>query len=122
MQLTYLNQFDILVKANFKKRRNSQFYADELCISLKRLNNLLGRHRKKTVTNLITERLHAEALQLLLNTDMQIKAIAYELDHCDPGHFSRNFKKISGRTPVEYRKIYKHIKGRESPAFVIISL
>jgi AraC-like DNA-binding protein len=45
-----------------------------------------------------------ESGQLLLNTDMPVTAIAYELGYNSSQHFSTQFKKHTGQTPSEYRR------------------
>lgn len=40
-------------------------------------------------------------------TDMSIGAIAEELGYCDACHFTKNFRKLVGISPIAYRKIQK---------------
>lgn len=44
------------------------------------------------------------AKQLLQNRDLSIKEICYTIGYSDPNYFSRNFKKIVGVTPTEFRE------------------
>jgi len=43
------------------------------------------------------------AKERIYGTQMSVSEIAYELGFQYPQHFSRMFKKIVGRTPLEYR-------------------
>lgn len=45
----------------------------------------------------------AKAKQLLHNKELSIKEICYTIGYSDPNYFSRNFKKIVGLTPTEFR-------------------
>lgn len=45
-----------------------------------------------------------KAKELLNNKDLSIKEICFTIGYSDPNYFSRNFKKIVGITPTEYRE------------------
>ena len=45
-----------------------------------------------------------KAKTLLLSSSFSIMRIAVELDYDDPGYFHRLFKRITGKTPGQYRK------------------
>lgn len=45
-----------------------------------------------------------KAKQLLHNRELSIKEICYTIGYSDPNYFSRNFKKIVGVTPTEFRE------------------
>jgi AraC family transcriptional regulator of arabinose operon len=47
-------------------------------------------------------RIH-RASQLLLSTDLSVKAIAAKVGYQDPFHFSRQFKAFQGAAPTQYR-------------------
>ena len=46
-----------------------------------------------------------KAMGLLLHTDMNVTEICYQVGYNNLGHFNRIFKKSSGLTPTEYRKV-----------------
>jgi AraC-like DNA-binding protein len=93
-----------LIERHFRERREAEFYSGSLHISLKRLNRLTNHYHQKTVYQLLQERLHQEAELLLKHTTLSAKQVAFELGVCDPAHFSKCFKKITGMRPGEYRK------------------
>jgi transcriptional regulator GlxA family with amidase domain len=51
-------------------------------------------------------RMH-RACQLLDTTDLSVKAIAMQLGYEDPLYFSRQFRKVNEKSPIEYRKLRK---------------
>lgn len=55
---------------------------------------------------LINKRI-AHAKHLLSTSDMPIAKIATECGYDDPVYFSQVFKRITGYSPTEYRKINK---------------
>jgi AraC-like DNA-binding protein len=50
----------------------------------------------------------ARAKELLSGTDLSVKEIAAELGYDDPHYFSRQFRKVAGRPPSDFRP-----KGRK---------
>ena len=48
------------------------------------------------------------AKMMLLNTNMPIKEIAYELSFADEHYFSNMFKKLTGTSPKKYRETEKN--------------
>ena len=47
------------------------------------------------------------AKQMLLNEDLSLNALSYELGYSDQAHFSRAFKQTTGISPSEYKAILK---------------
>ena len=53
----------------------------------------------------------SEAMQLLQMTGKSLGEIAFELGFSDSNYFGRQFKKITGSSPNEYRKkLWKNIR------------
>ncbi|NPA08854.1 MAG: helix-turn-helix domain-containing protein, partial [Chlorobi bacterium] len=50
------------------------------------------------------QRIFLEAKRLLLFTDKSVKEITYELGFEDVSYFSNFFKRLSGNTPVSFKK------------------
>jgi AraC family transcriptional regulator, transcriptional activator of pobA len=98
-------QFCQLIDGNYFKERKSGFYARKLNISEKRLNQILAKKMNKSVTQLIHNRLILEAKRKLIASEITIKEIAYELNFKDHSYFSRFFKKQTGMTPEEFKKM-----------------
>lgn len=51
------------------------------------------------------------AQEMLVNTDMPVSSIAYELSYSEANYFSKAFKRKVGMTPMEYRELYCGGKG-----------
>ena len=54
----------------------------------------------------ITDRKIAIAQEMLVDTDMPVISIAYELSYNEANYFSKAFKRKVGMTPTEYRELY----------------
>ncbi|MBE2188880.1 MAG: helix-turn-helix transcriptional regulator [Candidatus Kapabacteria bacterium] len=102
-------KFRELVNMNFKEQKNASFYAGELTISANYLNRCVQAVFHKSVKETINETaiLHSQAM--MFNTSKDISEISYLVGFEDPSHFSRVFKKVTGRTPTEFKKDIMHV-------------
>jgi len=92
-----------LINKFFRVERSPSFYAEKLLIKEYTLNQYCLIWLQKTTYELIQDKIHNEAVRLLMTTDWSAKRIAYEIGCSDPGYFSRCFKKKTGFTPKRFR-------------------
>jgi len=98
------NEFMRLIEQHYKESRNVNFYAWELNITPKYLNNITTKvtgHSSKTIID------HFVVLQLKLalrNSSKSIKEIAHEYHFSDLSFFSRYFRMHTGKSPQQFRK------------------
>lgn len=92
------------VEIHFRAERKATFYAHELSLSAKRLNELTKSSFGKTINQIINERLVLEAKREISCSDKPIKEISYELGFSEPSYFTRFFGKQTGFTPEDFRK------------------
>lgn len=78
--------------------------ADEMFLSPRYLSDLLKQETGKTAMDLIHISL-ISAAKHLLHQEQGVAEIAYELGFENPSYFTRLFKKQTGITPVEFRKM-----------------
>ncbi|WP_158275354.1 helix-turn-helix domain-containing protein [Pedobacter sp. HMWF019] len=93
-----------LIEVHFREQKNPGFYANQLNMTLWRINRLARIYHQKTVYQLVQDRIHREAELLLRTTLMTAKEIAFEVGVCDPAYFSNCFKRVTGLTPLKYRE------------------
>lgn len=79
-------------------------YAAALFITPKHLSETVKKELGVTPTAYVNHHLMQEAQKLLRSTDLQIKEIAFQLGFQDVSYFNRLFKKLTERTPAQYRK------------------
>jgi AraC-like DNA-binding protein len=86
------------------KMLKSEIVSKHFSISL----NYLGRYFKKQTGETMQAYISNYKLRLiearLLNSDMRINEIAFELNFSDESHLNKAFKKYKGLNPSEYRK------------------
>jgi len=92
------------IETNYRKQRKAEFYANELSLSAKRLNELTRSSFGKTISQMINERLILEAKREIGYVRKPIKEISYELGFSEPAYFTRFFGKQTGYTPEDFRR------------------
>ncbi|MGI4805816.1 MAG: helix-turn-helix domain-containing protein [Janthinobacterium lividum] len=104
-------EFMLLLETHHQQERNAGFYADQLGISSKRLNQVLKEKLDKTAMQLIHDRIVMEAKRQIIHSENTIKEIAYQLGFTDRPYFSRFFKNHTQLTPEDFQKhAKKHIE------------
>ncbi|WP_266205953.1 helix-turn-helix domain-containing protein [Pontibacter kalidii] len=96
--------FLLLLEHHFREEKSVTFYSDKLNITPKRLNQILKEKTRKTITQLLQERIVVEAKQELVISAKTIQEIGYSLGFEDRSYFSRFFKKMTGQTPEQFQK------------------
>ena len=96
-------QFPIESTSQRFSLRSPKDFAERLSIHVNHLNRALRTTTGKTTSELIFERLIAEAVALLKHTDWNISEISYCLGFEDPSHFNNFFKKRTSFTPSAVR-------------------
>lgn len=97
-----INALDYINK-NYKDNFTLEDVADTLSVSPFYLSKLIKEITGKNFTDHLTDKRINHAKELLLNTDMTIKEITYEVGFNSQSYFSTIFKKIVGVTPSDYK-------------------
>ncbi|WP_349315280.1 AraC family transcriptional regulator [Chitinophaga sp. MM2321] len=99
-----LRNFRKLVEQHYMQLRLPKDYAALLYVTPNYLNAFCRHMLGKSAGEIIRDRILLEAKRLLINADMSIAAIAYQLSFTDNSYFTKFFKKYVGITPEEFRK------------------
>ena len=85
--------------------------ADHVYVSHWHLSKLINRYAGQSFFDLIGSMRIERAKALLADPAMRVHAVAEQVGYNDVAHFSKSFKKITGKTPGEYRASI----GKSSP-------
>ena len=102
-QLISFNNFLKILEDNYKRPEGVEFYAGKLNMSVRNLNLICQSIFNKSVSEIVETRKLIEARQLLINTDLSISEIGYELGYNEKAYFTRVFTKKTGLTPTDFR-------------------
>ena len=102
--LDYVMLFKDLLEKNYKTQKQVTYYAKEMFISEKRLNQVTSKLFGKTPKEIIDDRIMLEAKRILAHTNESVKEICFYLGFEEPTNFIKYFKKHSNITPIEFRE------------------
>ncbi len=97
-------QLNAAVEAHYRDKHSLGFYARELGISLRKLNDIVRAFLGKSAAEAIDERRILEAKRLILFSEMSIKEIAFDLGYEEHSYFTKVFKKFTGLTPTAFKR------------------
>ncbi|MDX5435865.1 MAG: helix-turn-helix transcriptional regulator, partial [Pontibacter sp.] len=96
--------FKQLLEERYLHQHAVQYYASELAVTPRTLNEITHKYAGKNVSQLIKERLVLEAKRLLHHGQLSVKEIAAQLGFEDAAYFTRFFTKNTGTSPLAFRK------------------
>ncbi|NRD19473.1 AraC family transcriptional regulator [Winogradskyella eckloniae] len=96
-------QFLELMEVTFLKETNTDYYANEIGISSKRLNQILKQKLNATAKQIIQQRQLTEAKRELVKGDITTKELAFYLGFNSLSSFSRFFKNSVGVSPSDFK-------------------
>lgn len=100
---TFLPELYHLLESHHKEQRTTDFYANKMNLSIKTLSKKVKDKLNITLGQLIRQEL-VNTAKFHLQTDINIKEIAYELGFEEANHFSAFFKHHTSFSPLEYRQ------------------
>lgn len=77
--------------------------ADSVYVSQWHLSKLINRHAQQSFFDVLNHCRVQRSLPLLADPMYRVSEVAYAVGYADVAHFSRIFKKVTGKTPMEYR-------------------
>jgi AraC family transcriptional activator of pobA len=101
---TLLKSFQKLIEKNFTRIKLPKDYAELLYITPNHLNAICNDLLGISAGEVIRNRILLEAKRSLINHDLTIAEIGYQLNFSDNSYFTKFFKKYTGLTPEEFRK------------------
>ncbi|MGM9748673.1 MAG: helix-turn-helix domain-containing protein, partial [Candidatus Cryptobacteroides sp.] len=100
-------RFMQLVQENCQERKPVSFYADKLCLSPDYLAHAIKTFSHKPISYWINDALILQAKKYLMDGKLTIQQIFERMNFADQSSFGRFFKKNTGKSPAEYRRLLK---------------
>ena len=102
-----ITRFFRLVSSHCRVTREVTFYADQLSITTTYLYKLCRKHLQMSPKEVLDRQTVTEIKTYLTNTDMPVKGIADELCFNDMSYMCRYFRRMTGMSPMDYRRSFK---------------
>jgi len=106
-QVKQFNFFSELLDQGLTGKREAAYYAEQLHITYKTLNNLCKLATNRTAKQLIDAYTIIEAKRRLILESKQVQEIAYDLGFEETSNFIKYFKKHTLNTPSQFRNLTK---------------
>ena len=100
------------MRAHCAERLSLGDVADRVYVSQWHLSKLINKHTNQSFLDILNRMRIEKARQLLAGSGLRIHEVAEQCGYSDLGHFSRNFKKLTGSTPGEFRDAAIHNGGK----------
>lgn len=100
-------QFQNLVEEECFRTKRVKDYALKMGVSTKTLNNIVQSVLHKPAKTFIDEIVIKQIKRLLVNSDLQVKEIAYQAGFDEPSNLFKYFKKYTQVSPEQFRQKFK---------------
>ncbi len=77
--------------------------ADHVFVSQWHLSKLINRHLNKNFFDIVNQLRIQKARELLRDPALKVHEVSEQVGFSDVAHFSKSFKRLTGKSPVEYR-------------------
>ena len=98
-----VKRFKQLIEIHGHENLAVKEYAFQLGVSPNHLSETVKLTTGRTSTDLINDRMIMEIKELLIHTSLTVSEIAYKLNFSDQSYFSKYFKKLTDKSPIEFR-------------------
>lgn len=102
--LETFSTFKDVLEEKYISSRSSRFYASELLVSYKFLNDVVKKLTGKTVKTFIDDFVTIEIKRYLVSTSLSVKEISYKTGFEEPANMTKFFKKNTNTTPLKFRQ------------------
>ena len=82
----------------------SEFIASDIKMDYSSLSKIFSSLENRTIEHYIIEQRIEKAKELLVYNELTLSQISYELEYSSPQHLSKQFKKVTGLTPTQFKK------------------
>lgn len=102
-----INQVYALIAEKYMEEVNLEQAAELASMTIPAFCRLFKRLTGKTFTQFLNEYRISKSVQLLSTQDQPISEVAFACGYNSLSYFNRQFRKVTGHKPTNYRKVYK---------------
>lgn len=97
------NHFQTLLQKDFRDHKNVSHYAGQLRVSVKKLTEITRKLYGESAKQIIISKICKESELVLVNSNITISELAYDLGFSCESNFTHFIKKHTGKNPSEIR-------------------
>lgn len=97
------------IEEHLSEELNREDIASHVYLNPAYLSRLFKKETGQSLTDYILEARINKIRPLLVSTNQKISELAISVGFCNFSHFTKSFKKITGMTPNEYRRMYQDV-------------
>ena len=99
------NEFSNLLAANYREQHEVAFYAEKAHLTARHFSVIIKEVVGVSASDYIEQYLATQAKNLLFSRpDLSVQQISYYLGYADSPSFCRFFKRLTGKTPKDFRQ------------------
>jgi len=102
-------QLQELVENECFNHKKVSFYAKEMGVTTKTLNNVTQSIIHKSAKTFINDIVVIQSKRLIINSQNSLTEIAYQVGFDEPTNFFKFFKKYTGESPSQFRTSCKSV-------------
>lgn len=106
-----LQRIYAFIEGNYKNPILISEIAEEICLSVPYTCRFIKKHTNKTTTEIIIEFRISIACDLLIKSNLNVSEISYEVGFNNISYFNKQFRAVTGTTPLSYKKNYFKVKA-----------
>ena len=109
----FLQPVSLYIHRNLSRQIHSEEIAAQVHLSVSRLRSKFRQITGISIGRFITETRMNKARSLLYSTDLNVTQIAESCGFASLYSFSRAFRRIAGRSPSDFRKNVRQVRGKK---------
>ena len=99
-----INHIYNYVREHFQQELPLEVIASEIAMTVPAFCRYFKKHTQKTFTQFVNEFRIVHACKLLSEEQMSVADVCFECGFNNFSHFNRQFKKVTGFSPTQYKK------------------
>jgi AraC-like DNA-binding protein len=101
--ITKIDKAKVIMREHFQSGINPEEVAGQVCMSYSWFRRIFRQYTGFSPHQYILELKIQKSKELLTNTGLTVKEVAYQVNFDNPDHFCTTFRKKTGTTPMNYR-------------------
>lgn len=95
---------EMMAKKNIRSIKTSYYLSEKLNLTYGYISGFFSENTGSSIENFIIQQKIESAKKLIIQEELTLTKISYELNYCNVSHLSSQFKKVTGLTPSMFKR------------------